>query len=58
MYEIDVTCSTRVPGRDTWCRVRIDPDEVANDQEAVELAMQLACGTEGLCTSVVMQEAA
>ena len=67
MYEVDVTCSThedlrkgvlerpRVPGADTWHRVLIGRNEVSSDQEAVQLAAQMACCTSGgMCTSAVL----
>jgi hypothetical protein len=65
-YEVDVTCSThadlqrgvlerpRVPGGDTWQRIRIAADEVSSDREAVQLAAQMACCTGGMCTSAVL----
>jgi hypothetical protein len=54
-YEVDVTVSTHealkegvlalayLPGGQTWHRIYIDPDAVANDREAVLLAAQMAC---------------
>jgi hypothetical protein len=66
-YEVDVTVSThaalrrgvvelpRVPGADTWHRIRIDASEVSSAGEARLLAEQMACCmADGMCTSAVV----